>query len=183
MRRPTNPRTWIGTDARVVRHVHVCGRGHLATATRIELERQGIHRETDYLLPSLRPALVIACADSEADGSYAGAAQQALDEGSPLLLCCLAGRVVRIGPLIDPYSHFTGPSHPPPDCAQPPPEPPHGPVKADPPLNLYARLGALLVSAQALNFLLGARNQCVLDRVVELNPWSMESKGYRVFPN
>ena len=161
----------------------MCGHGHLATATRIELERQGIHRETDYLLPSLRPALVIACADSEADGSYADAAQQALDEGSPLLLCCLAGRVVRMGPLIDPYSRFNGPSHPPPDCAQPPPEPPYGPAKADPPLNLYARLGALLVSAQALNFLLGARNQCVLDRVVELNPWSMESKGYRVFPN
>jgi hypothetical protein len=41
----------------------------------------------------------------------------------------------------------------------------------------------LLVSAQALNFLLGARNQCVMDRVVELNPWSMESTGYRVFHN
>ena len=63
-------------------------------------------------------------------------------------------------------------------------EPLHGPAEAGhPPLNLYARLGALLISAQALNFLLGARNQCVLDRVVELNPWSMESKGYRVLPS
>jgi hypothetical protein len=183
MRRPTNPPTWLGTDAQVVRHDRVCGDGRLATATRIELERQGIHRETDYLLPSLRPALVIACADSEADGSYADAAQQALDEGSPLLMCCLAGRIVRLGPLIDPYARFTRPCHAPPDSAQPPPMPQHGPAKADPPLNLYARLGALLISAQALNFLLGARNQCVLDRVVELNPWSMESKGYRVFPN
>jgi hypothetical protein len=61
--------------------------------------------------------------------------------------------------------------------------PRYGPAKAEPPLNLYARLGAILVSAQALNFLLGARNLCVLDRVVELNPWSMESKGYRVFTN
>src|SRR5882757_10418633 len=183
MRRQTT-RTWIGTDAQVVRHVRVCGDGHLATATRIELERQGIHRNTDDLLPSLRPALVIACADSEADQSFTHAVQQAIAEGSPLLLCCLVGRVVRLGPLIDPYACFKGPSHPPPDATKQPPELPHSPAEADhPPLNLYARLGALLISAQALNFLLGARNQCVLDRVVELNPWSMESRGYRVFPN
>jgi hypothetical protein len=181
MRRSTI-RTWIGTDAQVVRHVRVCGDGHLATATRIELERQGIHRDTDSLLPSLRPALVIACADSEADQSFIDAAQQAIEEGSPLLLCCLVGRVVRLGPLIDPFTRFTGPPQPPPDSAHLPPVPSNSPARADHrPLNLYARLGALLISAQALNFLLGARNQCVLDRVVELNPWSMESKGYSVF--
>lgn len=174
-------RTWIGTDAQVVRHVRVCGEGHLATATRIELDRQGIHRKTDDLLPSLQPALLIACADSEADQSFAAAVQQAVEDGSPLLLCCLAGRVVRLGPLIDPCSCFAGPSHPPPDAAKQPKELSHGCAEAGhPPLNLYARLGALLISAQALNFLLGARNQCVLDRVVELNPWSLESKGYRV---
>jgi hypothetical protein len=59
--RPTS-RDWLGTDAKVVRHVRVCGDGHLAVATRIELKRLGIQRDTDYLLPSLRPALVIACA-------------------------------------------------------------------------------------------------------------------------
>lgn len=304
MRRQTTPRTWIGTGAQVVRHVRVCGEGHLATATRIELERQGIHRDSDYLLPSLRPALIIACADSEADQSINDAAQQALDEGSPLLLCCLAGPVVRLGPLIEPCvfaawpqptppgsPHAPWPSpnssphqrpsapgaaqsaspHPPPpppvpeppesasphqsppmpeplEAAsphqrppvaespesasphQPPPvaespgpasshqpspvpetrasaspqpatstpnsaaalsQPFHGPSRSrggtprepDAPLNPHARLAALLVSNQALNFLLDARNQCVLDRVVELNPWSMESKGYRVFHN
>src|SRR5262249_31654012 len=127
----------------------------------------------------------------EADQSAAAAAQQALEEGSPLLLCCLAGPVVRLGPLIDPQTCF-GTAIPSPTPAQSPPSHPAS-ASADPPprdstgaalpLNLYARLGALLVSAQALNFLLGARNQCVLDRVVELNPWSMESKGYRVFQN
>lgn len=251
MRRPTTKRhpaasrTWLGTDAQVIRHVRVCGDGHLATATRIELERQGIHRDTDYLLPSLRPALVIACADSEADQSFTDAAQQALNEGSPLLLCCLAGPVVRLGPLIDPYASFAcaswiqpapappspanpspaarsptarsptvrAPASPSPErssraplspsagsAASPPPAPPSPasppeqpfhlaqpplgrPAKAEAPLNPEARLGALLVSAQALNFLLGARNQCVTDRVVELNPWSMESTGYRVFHN
>jgi hypothetical protein len=196
-------RTWLGTDAQVVRHVRVCGDGHLATATRIELERQGIHRDTDYLLPSLRPALVIACADSDADQSFIDAAQQALDEGSPLLLCCLAGPVVRLGPLIDPYACFAGaawcqpaaasPSPPSPSWVSPPKQQTHlaqrpllpsgRPTKAGAPLSPEARLGALLVSAQALNFLLGARNQCVMDRVVELNPWSMESTGYRVFHN
>jgi hypothetical protein len=200
---PAASRTWLGTDAQVIRHVRVCGDGHLATATRIELERQGIHRDTDYLLPSLRPALVIACADSDADQSFTDAAQQALDEGSPLLLCCLAGPVVRLGPLIDPYACFAGaarsqpapasPSPPPSSPASPPDKQPHlaqrllppsgTPAKAKAPLNPEARLGALLVSAQALNFLLGARNQCVTDRVVELNPWSMESTGYRVFHN
>jgi hypothetical protein len=264
-RRPAASRTWLGTDAQVIRHVHVCGDGHLATATRIELERQGIHRDTDYLLPSLRPALVIACADSEADQSFTDAAQQALDEGSPLLLCCLAGPIVRLGPLIEPYACFASaslsqpapappsPAEPPPaarsptpsspakpsraarsptqtspakpspaarsptaraparpsraplspaarSAASPPPAPPSPaspperqphlaqpptgrPVKVEAPLNPEARLAALLVSAQALNFLLGARNQCVTDRVVELNPWSMESTGYRVFHN
>jgi hypothetical protein len=175
----------VGTDAKVVRHVHVCGDGHLATATRIELERLGIHRDTDYLLPSLRPALVIACADSEADQSFNDVAQQAVEEGSPLLFCCLVGRIVRLGPLIDPSACFLTLELPqrPPDSSYNPPEQIRGTAGAEPPLNLYARLGALLISAQALNFLLGARNQCVLDRVVELNPWSMESKGYRVFPS
>jgi hypothetical protein len=174
-------RDWLGTDAKVVRHVRVCGEGYLATATRIELKRLGIQRDTDYLLPSLRPALVIACGDSEADRSFIAAAQQAADEGSPLLFACVVGRTVRVGPLIDPSSCFL-PRDPPP---LPPdssfsPAPEAGVAETDPPLNLYARLGALLVSAQALNFLLGARNQCVLDRAVEFNPWSMESKGYSV---
>jgi len=233
MRRQTTSRTWIGTEAQVVRHVRVCGDGHLATATRIELERQEIHRDSDYLLQSLRPALVIACADSEAEQCLNDAAQQALDEGSPLLLCCLAGPVVRLGPLIDPASCFaiparsqpapnsTSPASPSPAWTAPasaaasrsPPSSPEAarspaspssvspsptagavplgprhrprpsPATADHSLHPAARLGALLVSTQALNFLLGARNQCVLDRVVELNPWSMESKGYRVFHN
>jgi hypothetical protein len=176
-------RTWVGTDAKVVRHVRVCGDGHLAIATRLELQRLGIHRDTDYLLPSLRPALVIACADSEADQSFNDVAQQAAEEGSPLLLCCLVGRIVRLGPLIDPSACFLTMELPqlPPDSSYNPPRERGGVAEAEPPLNLYARLGALLISAQALNFLLGARNQCVLDRVVELNPWSMESKGYRVF--
>jgi hypothetical protein len=179
--RPTS-RDWLGTDAKVVRHVRVCGDGHLAVATRIELKRLGIQRDTDYLLPSLRPALVIACADSEADRSFNDAAQRAVDEGSPLLFGCLIGRIVRLGPLIDPSTCFLATDLPqqPPDSSYPPQEEP-GVAEADPPLNLYARLGALLISAQALNFLLGARNQCVMERAIEFNPWSMESKGYRVF--
>jgi hypothetical protein len=175
-------RDWVGTDAKVVRHVRVCGAGHLAVATRIELNRLGIQRDTDYLLPSLRPALVIACADSEADRSFNDVAQQAADEGSPLLFACLVGRTLRLGPLIDASNPFmpSDPPQPPPDATYPVPDDP-AIAEPDPPLNLYARLGALLISAQALNYLLGARNQCVRDRTVEFNPWSMESKGYRVF--
>lgn len=238
-------RDWLGTDAKVVRHVRVCGDGHLAVATRIELNRLGIQRDSDYLLPSLRPDLVIACADSETDQSFHPPVQRAINEGSPLLFGCLVGRVLRLGPLIDPSTCFvvidptqevmesplheltdlahetidpmhqsSAPSHTPardpyapeadaapyaaartetprPGVAEPrvteTPRPgvaeaPHpGVAEADPPLNLYARLGALLISAQALNFLLGARNQCIRDRAVEFNPWSMESKAYRVF--
>jgi hypothetical protein len=70
-----------------------------------------------------------------------------------------------------------------PKRARQPRRSPGNPAGTDSALNPEARLGALLVSAQALNFLLGARNQCILDRVVELNPWSMESTGYRVFHN
>jgi hypothetical protein len=174
-------RDWLGTDAKVVRHVRVCGDGHLAVATRIELNRLGIQRDSDYLLPSLRPALIIACADSEDDRSFEDAAQRAADGGSPLLFACLVGRILRLGPLIDPSTCFVTmdpPQHPP-DASYMAPQD-CGVAETDPPLNLYARLGALLISAQALNFLLGARNQCVRDRAVEFNPWSMESKGYRV---
>src|ERR1700761_1276500 len=100
------PRDWLGTDAKVVRHVRVCGDGHLAAATRIELRRLGIQRDSDYLLPSLRPDLVIACADNEEDQSFAEVAQRAIEQGSALLLGCLHGRLLRLGPLINPEDHF-----------------------------------------------------------------------------
>jgi hypothetical protein len=173
-------RDWLGTEAKVVRHVRVCGEGDLAVATRIELSQLGIQRDSDYLLPSLRPCLVIACADSETDRTFIDVAQHAADEGCPLLFACLAGHTIRLGPLVDPCFAVRERPHPPPDSSYVPAGGP-GRAEARPPLNLYARLGALLLSAQALNFLLGARNECVLDRVVELNPWSMESRGYRVF--
>jgi len=177
-------RDWLGTDAKVVRHVRVCGAGHLAVATRIELNRLGIQRDTDFLLPSLRPDLVIACADSETDQSFHPVAQRAINEGSPLLFGCMAGRILRLGPLIDPATCFAPgePPHPPRAVPSPAYGSPHelGVAEADPQLNLHARLGALLISAQALSFLLGARNQCVLNRAVEFNPWSMESRGYKV---
>jgi hypothetical protein len=176
-------RDWLGTDAKVVRHVRVCGEGHLAVATRIELHRLGIQRDTDFLLPSLRPDLVIACADSEIDQSFHAVAEQAVADGSPLLFGCLVGRILRLGPLIETADCFTPepPPRPPgPASPMPPAAPWPGVAEADPQLSLYARLGALLISAQALSFLLGARNQCVLDRAIEFNPWSMESKGYRV---
>jgi len=175
-------RDWLGTDAQVVRHVRVCGDGHLAVATRIELNRLGIQRDTDYLLPSLRPDLVIACADSEGDCSFIDVAQRAAAEGSPLLFACLVGRTLRLGPLIDSSGGFLtteAPQRPAPRSSSPASQH-RGVAEADPPLNLHARLGALLISAQALNFLLGARDLCVRDRTVEFNPWSMESKGYRV---
>jgi hypothetical protein len=169
-------RTWLGTEAKVVRHVQVCGAGHLAAATRVELARLGIHRDSDYLLPALHAPLVIACGDSDADESFTDVARRAAEEGSPLLLACLSGRVVRIGPLIEPGGNALAASvHP--------SERVYRAVNVadtDTRLSLHARLGALLISAQALNFILGARNQCVVDRVIELNPWSMESKAYRV---
>jgi hypothetical protein len=189
-------RTWVGTDAKVVRHVRVCGDGHLAAATRSELDRLGIHRDTDYLLPALRPPLVVACGDTEDDDSFGDFARRASEEGCPLLLACLHGRVVRIGPLIESSDECfiamapTRPGRRAAAKARTPDQDGAAPRNLSPrvqthvaeahPPGMYARLGALLVSAQALNFLLGARNQCVLDRVVELNPWSMESKSYRV---
>jgi hypothetical protein len=187
-------RTWVGTDAKVVRHVRVCGDGHFAAATRSELERLGIHRDTDYLLPALRPPLVVACGDSEDDQSFGDIARRASEEGCPLLLACISGRVIRVGPLIEssdecfiairPTRQGAGAGAS--ARAAAPPFPARLPdtriadAAVHPTAGMYARLGALLVSVQALNFLLGARNQCVLDRVVEINPWSMESKSYKV---
>lgn len=176
--RPPAARTWSGTEAKVVRHVLVCGAGYLAAATRLELLRLGIHRDSDYELPSLRPPLVIACGDTETDGSIGDASVRATGEGAPLLLACIAGRAIRIGPLIQPSDDLLPWADHSSYMAQP--QVCIAEADRDPRLSLYARLGALLISAQALNFLLGARNQCVLDRVVEINPWSMESKAYKV---
>lgn len=182
-------RTWLGTEARVLRHVHVCGSGYLASATRVELARLGIHRDTDYALPSLLPPLVIACADSDRDESSNDVAFRAAENGSPLLLACLSGNLLRVGPLVEPRavsssaatsrsaehaerSHAGGSLYT---------EPRGGYVaEAGPRLNLHARLGALLVCSQALTFLLGTPISLIRGRVVELNPWSMESKTYRV---
>jgi hypothetical protein len=167
----------------------VCGGGHLAAATRAELVRLGIHRDTDYQLPSLHPPLVIACGDSETDACFDYGSKRAWDEGGPLLLACLVGHIVRIGPLIEPDRNCHTAAMPPEAATttqvmslDPPPAGLSFVADAttEPRLTLYARLGALLVSAQALNFLLGARNQCVLNRVMELNPWSIESKAYKV---
>lgn len=182
-------RTWIGTDAKVVRHIRVHGCGHLAAAVRIELVRLGISRESDYLLAALHPALLIACGDRETDPCFDEAATRAAEQASPLLLACLNGHFVRIGPLVEPAK----------DCGPPMICPPEKPAtaetvdahetglahetriaEADPRSSLYARLGALLVGAQALSFLMGTRSQCVLDRVVELNPWSIESRSYKL---
>jgi hypothetical protein len=176
-------RTWVGTDAKVVRHVRVCGDGYLAAATKSELERLGIQRDTDYLLPALRPPLVVACADSDDDQSFSDFARRSSEEGCPLLLASLSGRIVRIGPLIESVEECfvsMGPPGPQIAASTYPAPLPHSRIAEPHPQGLYARLGALLISAQALNFLLGARNQCVMDRVVELNPWSMESKSYQV---
>src|ERR1700761_8914440 len=98
--------TWVGTEAKVIRHVRVCGDGHLAAATRSELERLGIHRDSDYLLPALRPPFVIACGDSEEDDSFVDVARAASEDGCPLLLACLEGRVIRIGPLIESIDEY-----------------------------------------------------------------------------
>jgi hypothetical protein len=128
-------RDWLGTDAKVVRHVRVCGDGHLAVATRIELSRLGIQRDSDYLLPSLRPDLVIACADSETDQSSHPAAQRAVNDGSPLLFGCLVGRVLRLGPLIDPSTCFVviDPTHPSSDSPCTPPRDSYDHAEQGPP--------------------------------------------------
>ena len=170
------PRTWLGTAAQVIRHVDVCGVGQLANATRIELSRLGIHRDTDYLLPSVASPLLIACADSESDDSFHEGAQLAADYGFPLLLACLAGRLIRVGPLILSEREMPSAGR---GIGRRTPRP-HRIAEAAPQPGLEARLGALLIGAQTLNFLLGRRPLWVLDKVLELNPWSMESKGYRI---
>jgi hypothetical protein len=175
-------RTWLGTDARVLRHVKVIGSGHLAAATRVELARLGIQRDTDCELPSLYPPLVIACADTDEDDSLPVSARRSADEGSPLLLACLTNKGVRIGPLIEPIRNICAAERP-----YPSPSPgtrlrPVAIAEADEQLRtrLHARLGALLVCAQALNCILRVRRRGVRERIVEVDPWSLESKAYSV---
>jgi hypothetical protein len=125
--------------------------------------------------------LVIACADTDEDDSFGVAARRSAEEGSPLLLACLTYKGVRIGPLIEPIRGIPASQRPYPS---PSPSTSLRPAiaEADEHLRtrLHSRLGALLVCAQALNYLLRVRRQSVRDRIVELNPWSMESKVYRV---
>jgi len=202
-------RTWLGTDAHVVRHVQVCGSGHLAIATRMEIARVGIHRETDYELPPLHPPLIIACGDSDDDHALDWVARHATEQGAPLLLACLTGRGVRIGPLIEPHRGERSPrpvtqsaraAERPAGLAEPPLH--HtartvtyaGPTargttpgivadrvsEADPRVSLTARLAATLIAAQAWTYLMGERAPGVSGRVTEVNPWLMESRTYKV---
>jgi len=178
---------------RMVRQVRLQGTGHLAAATRIELRRMGLLREIDYELPELLPPLVIVCADAEGDQGTAAEALRATENRWPVLMACLAVPLIRIGPLVEPGTA---------------PSPRDGPLDTSPAIfnaaratsgagrgapssagavsepdlktTLCVRVGALLVAAQALSFLQGARNQCVLNRLIEVNPLSIESRAYQV---
>jgi hypothetical protein len=193
---------------RMVRRLRLHGSGFLASATRLELGRMGLMRESHYDLPELLPPLVIVCSDREADPGLAGAALLAAESLSPVLLACLAVPLIRIGPLVEPENATpsrilsaranavaarttNGPSARNAPSARTskaypqsggPEETSSGTAVAEPDLktSLCVRVGALLIAGQALSFLQGARNQCVVDTMIEVNPLSIESKAYQV---
>jgi hypothetical protein len=190
---------------RMVRQVRLRGAGHLAAASRIELRRVGLLREVDYGLPELLPPLVIVCADVEGDHGIAHEALRATADRCPVLMACLAVPLIRIGPLVEPATASSPRERPTTGAgrdasvdgryASAAPAPHRfnaghsGHARAgasasvsEPDLKttLCVRVGALLVAAQALSFLQGARNQCVLNTLVEVNPLSIESRAYQV---
>jgi len=186
---------------RMVRQVRLQGAGQLAAATRIELRRIGLLREIDYELPELLAPLVIVCADSEGDQGAAHEALRGTADRCPVLMACLAVPLIRIGPLVQPAAASSprnarhtsvaaaSPANPHSGAAPQPyaarwgRQPPSAVATVSEPdlkTTLCVRVGALLVAAQALSFLQGARSQCVLNTLVELNPLSIESRTYQV---
>ena len=132
---------------------------------------------------------MITCTDVENDPSVAAVATRALNDGSPLLFACLAFPAIRIGPLVEPFAANPDRIRHPPETEDTSYMPGARSTDADetraiaePGLltGICARVGGLIVAAQALSFLQGARKQCVLDTLVELYPLSIESKAYRV---
>jgi hypothetical protein len=180
---------------RMVRQVRLQGDGQLAAATRVELRRLGLLREIDYELPELLPPLVIVCSDVDGDQGVAGEALRAAADRCPILMACLAVPLIRIGPLVEPASAVGSPW---PGWRNRRASTPgarrtyarssagagasSGATVSEPDLKttLCVRVGALLVAAQALSFLQGARNQCVLNTLIEVNPLSIESRAYQV---
>jgi hypothetical protein len=168
----------LAVAPQLVRQVSVFGTGHLAMATRVELIRVGLHRDSDYQLPQLLSPLFIACTDLENDPTIAEVALRASEARAPILFACLTVPMLRIGPLVEPPD--SSPSrirHP-----RIPSSTAESASVAEPDLQtgICARVGGLLIAAQALSFLQGARAQCVLGTRVEVYPLSIESKAYRV---
>jgi hypothetical protein len=180
------PQSWMDLTLapRMVRQVRLQGDGQFAAATRVELRRFGLLREIDYELPELLPPLVIVCSDVEGDQGVAGEALRATADRCPILMACLAVPLIRIGPLVEPPSaapstarewRNVGAGR-----ARRPYATSSARTEASSSATVSVRVGALLVAAQALSFLQGARNQCVLNTLVEVNPLSIESRAYQV---
>jgi hypothetical protein len=189
------PQSWMDLTLapRMVRQVRLQGDGQFAAATRVELRRFGLLREIDYELPELLPPLVIVCSDVEGDQGVAGEALRATADRCPILMACLAVPLIRIGPLVEPPSAApstsrewrnvgAGRARRPYATSSARTEASSSATVSEPDLKtaICLRVGALLVAAQALSFLQGARNQCVLNTLVEVNPLSIESRAYQV---
>lgn len=164
--------------------VQVCGTGHLAGAVRTDLTRLSIsHNELfDPTAPAV--SLIVLCSDFENHTSFRECNRAAVGAGRPIVFACIAETGIRVGPLVVPNQTSCF------ECF-------HHRLRAnlafreefdafvehnafleeagiDSQAEIYARVGSGFVCAQVLHFLLGTTRHCLVDRLLEVSPITVE---------
>jgi bacteriocin biosynthesis cyclodehydratase domain-containing protein len=177
-------------DLMAERPVQVCGSGHLAEAVRADLTSLDIRHVDPLDSAGADAALIVACSDYENHASFRERNRAAVMVDRPIFFACIAETGVRFGPLVVPRETACF------ECF-------HHRLRAnvafreeldaylahnafmeasgmDSRSAIYARMGSAFVCAQVLHFLLGSSQHCVLDKLVEVSPITVDLVTSRV---
>jgi bacteriocin biosynthesis cyclodehydratase domain-containing protein len=172
------------------RSVQVCGTGHLADAVRSDLARLHIPFAGQFDPRASNVALIIACSDFENHVAFRERNRAAVAAGRPIFFACISEAAVRFGPLVVPRESACF------ECF-------HHRLRAnltfreefdaflahnafqdesgvDSRAGIYARLGSAFICAQVVQFLLGCTQHCVVDRLIEVSPITVDMVSSRV---
>jgi bacteriocin biosynthesis cyclodehydratase domain-containing protein len=170
--------------------VQVCGAGHLADAVRADLAVLRIPFVGQFDPGAPNVALIISCSDFENHTVFRERNRAAVAAGRSIFFACIAETAVRFGPLVVPRESACF------ECF-------HHRLRAnltfreefdaflthnafqeesgiDSRAGIYARLGSAFVCAQIVQFLLGCTQHCVVDRLIEVSPITVEMASSRI---
>jgi bacteriocin biosynthesis cyclodehydratase domain-containing protein len=170
--------------------VQVCGTGQLVEAVRADLARLRIPFAGQFDPGAANVALIIACSDFENHVSFRERNRAAVAASRPIFFACISETTVRFGPLVVPRESACF------ECF-------HHRLRAnltfreefdaflthnafqeesgvDSRAGIYARLGSAFICAQIVQFLLGCTQHCVVDRLIEVSPLTVEMVSSRI---